>query len=1025
MEKTLEYLRRDERNVLDKSGSKIIRHKPITALLSPAELDPYIPLHIASEDLIYTGIRNCCEILEKGHSKSIGSFPVSILRLFFEDLHCSEFNTLLKRMKHEKLKWDNSFNVRGISTHLQSPIWIFWLNDVLSTFAPILKKCGIYAAIYVSQFAYARNVSLLKGFLERWSPDTNTFHTIYGELGISLWDLHRISELPICGEFYEEFTPSNDILYSSQTSKACRGLFNIYASSCQSKKFNHWTFKFIDESPTSISGFQRKDRIPDDVYLSGFLASWLSGFVFPHSSGEIRPTTFHVATKMAGGTLFSLAIPILAYLYHCLGKMASSSSPGKENIQGPLHYLFGWISLYFVKTYSHGDPQSICPIPDVHFMPYLGFIGNQSAAQFFTNKFRFVDSLLTYRTECQFRALTHESEPSGILVDSERISPFHLGYLISLRQGILTFKMGFNFISEPYSPNRYGRQFGFAQACPIPLNVSCRRPSEWSKFYYNWRHMLRCGTKVSLELPGSRSTSHVTMPYANWWLGTSFTVLQYVTHSQPKSSRKRKLDMPIKDRKTKNPSYSRARSSSSPTVLEASSPQRMDNSQPLIAPSRSSYSVSDLLHLFEDMCNSQLKMRFSFEQVDSGPQFACLAKFFPETMSISDCTGTSQPTVATKTPMDQFRAYLYSFLEDKDENMIQELFEGDGYELTALGRIRIKSVEIPSPTKSFDCSLNGSSESEDEFYDYTPLLDGTPTKMSKSPSANVAFSSPSNESPKLLEKGTAPQTSPAASHMPLATFKDHATLQNPWSTCGNQNLSHSPKSLQAVHQENTSDTLEETDETNGVNKLVDKLEAPFAPSNLLLGTSSNKAATHIQKGLTISLQSMTDVNDMIAVANNVFMILKSLGVDFISFYEKVKIFLECFALKTQLADSSNLSTAEFEAQYYEKKLHFDKVSGEHEQLPASIIKSDEHIAGLNQRIIQTKELLKQLEEELSSTQAEHASFMCDFAQASESVSKSEEGMQIALNVLNQHKKKNGQHSVVERAFERAKASLNE
>ena len=99
--------------------------------------------------------------------------------------------------------------------------------------------------------------------LERWSPDTNTFHTIYSEHGISLWDLYRISGIPIRGEFYEEFTPSNDILYSSQTSKACRWLFNIYASSFQSKKFNHWTFKFIDESSTSISGFQQKDRIPD------------------------------------------------------------------------------------------------------------------------------------------------------------------------------------------------------------------------------------------------------------------------------------------------------------------------------------------------------------------------------------------------------------------------------------------------------------------------------------------------------------------------------------------------------------------------------------------------------------------------------------------------------------------------------------------------------------------------------------------------------------------------------------------
>ncbi|GMP77260.1 hypothetical protein CsSME_00033585 [Camellia sinensis var. sinensis] len=195
--------------------------------------------------------------------------------------------------------------------------------------------------------------------------------------------------------------------------------------------------------------------------------------------------------------------------------------------------------------------------------------------------------------------------------------------------------------------------------------------------------------------------------------------------------------------------------------------------------------------------------------------------------------------------MDQFRTYLYSFLEDKDENMIQELFEGDRYELTALGRICIKSIEIPSPTKSFDRSLNGSSESEDEFYYYTPLLDGTPIKMSKLPPANVVFSSPSSNKPsKLLEK-------------------DHATLQNPWSTCGNHNLSPSPpKSLQAVHQEITSDTLEETDEitsdiseeaqilvdlleANEVYKLFDKLEAPFAPSSLFLGTSSNEAATHI------------------------------------------------------------------------------------------------------------------------------------------------------------------------------------
>ncbi|KAG5562671.1 hypothetical protein RHGRI_005404 [Rhododendron griersonianum] len=120
-------------------------------------------------------------------------------------------------MKNEGIEWDSSFNIRGISTYLQDPIWLFWLRDVLSSFFPTLKKASIHSAVYVSQFPYARNINVFKAFLERWSPDTNTFHSTYGEVGFSLWDLHRISGLPIIGELYEKYTPTNDVLYSNQT----------------------------------------------------------------------------------------------------------------------------------------------------------------------------------------------------------------------------------------------------------------------------------------------------------------------------------------------------------------------------------------------------------------------------------------------------------------------------------------------------------------------------------------------------------------------------------------------------------------------------------------------------------------------------------------------------------------------------------------------------------------------------------------------------------------------------------------
>ncbi|KAF5954914.1 hypothetical protein HYC85_007770 [Camellia sinensis] len=48
------------------------------------------------------------------------------------------------------------------------------------------------------------------------------------------------------------------------------------------------------------------------------------------------------------------------------------------------------------------------------------------------------------------------------------------------------------------------------------------------------------------------------------WLGTSFAIFLYVTHTQSKCSRKNKLDMSIRGQKMKKPSYSRSRSLSSP-----------------------------------------------------------------------------------------------------------------------------------------------------------------------------------------------------------------------------------------------------------------------------------------------------------------------------------------------------------------------------------------------------------------------------------------------------------------------------
>ncbi|KAH7851585.1 hypothetical protein Vadar_013730 [Vaccinium darrowii] len=186
-----------------------------------------------------------------------------------------------------------------------------------------------------------------------------------------------LSGLPILGEFYEEYAPTNDILYFVKTSSTCCALFDVYANN-NSEKLSHWTSYFVKLNEDS---FRRRQNISNDVYLVGFLASWLSGFVLLHSSNynEVRPSTFVVARKMARGSIFSLTVPVLAYLYQCFNKVVVSSHPGKTNVLIELPspqflsrltepYARLWIASSFVTLQfspnlnrKHPNPQSKTP----------------------------------------------------------------------------------------------------------------------------------------------------------------------------------------------------------------------------------------------------------------------------------------------------------------------------------------------------------------------------------------------------------------------------------------------------------------------------------------------------------------------------------------------------------------------------------------------------------------------------------------------------------------------------------------
>ena len=61
----------------------------------------------------------------------------------------------------------------------------------------------------------------------------------------------------------------------------------------------------------------------------------------------IRPGVFKVASRMAQGETFSLAVSVLASIYNGLNEISCSSKPGTNAYFFPIHHLYGWLGEYF------------------------------------------------------------------------------------------------------------------------------------------------------------------------------------------------------------------------------------------------------------------------------------------------------------------------------------------------------------------------------------------------------------------------------------------------------------------------------------------------------------------------------------------------------------------------------------------------------------------------------------------------------------------------------------------------------
>ena len=95
-----------------------------------------------------------------------------------------------------------------------------------------------------------------------------------------------------------------------------------------------------------------RDDLKDAMYLAAFLSCWLCLFVFPQKESFLCPRVFRIASSMADRFVYSLAVPVLANIYHGPSLITKASNPvGRMNFHFPMHYVHGWLAHYFGTHY--------------------------------------------------------------------------------------------------------------------------------------------------------------------------------------------------------------------------------------------------------------------------------------------------------------------------------------------------------------------------------------------------------------------------------------------------------------------------------------------------------------------------------------------------------------------------------------------------------------------------------------------------------------------------------------------------
>ncbi|KAL5221082.1 hypothetical protein ABZP36_025795 [Zizania latifolia] len=331
-----------------------------------------------------------------------------------------------------------------------------------------LQKLGLYQVALLGNINTDRN--LVAGLVERWRPETHSFHFPFGEMTVTLQDVSCLLGLPIGGEPVTGVTDSSDIwreklgrlLNTSIPDEAFRMKSLNGKKTCSSYHLRReWLHKKFSKVPSGASW----EYI--DAYTRAFCLDLIGSILLPDNSGDSVPAIYiQFLENLEDPPQYNWGAAVLAHLYRSLCRASCASC---KCMYGPLTLLQMWHWTRFSiarparKDNTYGPPLGG---DDLEARPPFGikWSGHHSfkdvphnGIEFYREQYeKLKDSNVVWQPYDEKISLLHPRVQRESALWLARVTLIHF------------------WIVEDHYPDRVMRQFGLFQVIPPPP------PRDWA-----------------------------------------------------------------------------------------------------------------------------------------------------------------------------------------------------------------------------------------------------------------------------------------------------------------------------------------------------------------------------------------------------------------------------------------------------------------------------------------------------------------------------------------------------------------